>query len=51
MLKQVVHTEPLGFNGVNGTIVCGLDSSGSGQEPAAASCEHGNEHSKNILTD
>jgi hypothetical protein len=51
MLKQVVYTEPLGFNGVNTVIMCGLDSSGSGQEPAAASCEHGNEPSKNFLTD
>jgi hypothetical protein len=49
-LKQVVYTEPLGFNGVNKVIVCGPDSFRSGQGPAAASCEHGNKPSKNFLT-
>jgi hypothetical protein len=27
---------------------CGLDSSGSGYEPVAGSCEHGNKHSGSI---
>jgi hypothetical protein len=29
-------------------IGCGVDSCGSGQEPVACPCEHGNEHSSSI---
>jgi hypothetical protein len=52
--KQVYFISEVKYKINSKNMRCGLDSSGSGQEPVAGSCEHGNDlrtkNARNFLT-